>query len=104
MAPHYPVRTSLPANPPAASSILEVMASSEAMAHFERLGRAMAETRIVEPRPKDFRELIDRMCAIDSRCGMGTEDPLGGDLPSHLAYLGNRKVLLERSGRRVKCR
>lgn len=80
------------------------MANTEAMAHFKRLGRTMAETRVVEPRPKDFRELIDRMCAIDSRCGMGTEDPLGGDLPSHLAYLENRKVLMERSSRRGECR
>ena len=67
-----------------------------AIAHFERLGRALAETHVVEPRPKDFRELIDRMYAIDSRCGMGTEDPLGGDWHSHLAYLRNRRTLMKR--------
>lgn len=67
-----------------------------AIAHFERLGRAFAETHVVEPRPKDFKELIERMCAIDSRCGMGTKDPLGGDWHSHLAYLRNRQTLMER--------
>ena len=67
-----------------------------AIAHFEGLGRALAETHVVEPRPKDFKELIERMCAIDSRCGMGTEDPLGGDWHSHLAYLRNRRTLIGR--------
>ena len=67
-----------------------------AIAHFERLGRALAETHVPEPPPGSFRELVDRMCALDPNCGMGTEDPLGGDLASHLAYLRNRKRLMDR--------
>lgn len=75
-----------------------------ASAHFERLGRAMVETRIIEPRPKSFGEMIGRMCAIDRRCGWGTQDPLGGDWDGHLAYLHNREraVAWNRArGRRV---
>ena len=66
-----------------------------ASAHFERVARALADTHIVEPRPKSFAEVLERMYAIDPRCGMGTRDPLGGDWDSHLAYLHNRQVLIE---------
>lgn len=71
-----------------------------AIAHFKGLGRALAATHVPEPPPKDFRELIDRMCGIDPNCGMGTDDPLGGDWHSHMAYLRNRQVLIDR--RRVR--
>ena len=70
--------------------------------HFNRLGRALAETHVPEPPPKDFRELIERMVAIDPNCGMGTQDPLGGDWDSHLAYFRNRQLLTNRSGRHVR--
>lgn len=71
----------------------------EATKHFQRLGRALAETHAPEGPPKDFQELIDRMCAIDPSSGMGTEDPLGGDWDSHLAYLRARQMLVERGDR-----
>lgn len=66
-----------------------------ASAHFERVARALAETHFVEPRPKSFADMLERMYAIDPSCGMGTEDPLGGDWDSHLAYLHNRQILIE---------
>ncbi len=69
--------------------------NAKAIEHFERLGRALAETHVPEGPPRDFRELIDRMCAIDPLSGMGTEDPLGGDWDSHLAYLRARRMLVD---------
>ncbi len=69
--------------------------------HFNRLGRALAQAHVCEPRPKDFRELIERMVAIDPNSGMGTQDPLGGDWDSHLAYFRNRQMLMNRKGRHV---
>ena len=74
--------------------------NTEAIAHFERLGRALAKTHVPEGPPKDFRELVERMRAIDPDCGMGTEDPLGGDWESHLAYLRNRQILIDQRKRR----
>jgi len=72
---------------------------AEAIEHFRRLGRALAETHVAEGPPKDFQELIERMCAIDPASGMGTADPLGGDWDSHVPYLRNRRVLLDRKDR-----
>ena len=69
-----------------------VPVDSAALAHFAKLGRALDDTHTPEPRPKDFREIIERMLAIDPNCGKGTEDPLGGDWQSHLAYIRNRRV------------
>ena len=66
------------------------MTNKKDIAHFERLGRAIAKSRIPDPTPRDHLEVLARMEALDPNCGMGTEDPLGGDLPSHLAYLANR--------------
>ena len=40
------------------------------------------------------------MLAIDPGCGMGTDNPLGGDWQSHLAYIRNRQMLMQRSRRR----
>ena len=74
--------------------------NAEAIKHFRRLGRALAETPVADGPPRDFQELIERMCAIDPDSGMRTEDPLGGDWDSHLAYLRNRRILLERKDRR----
>ena len=69
-----------------------VPVDNAALAHFAKLGRALVDTHTPEPRPKDFREIIERMLAIDPNCGMGTENPLGGDWQSHLAYIHNRRV------------
>ena len=74
--------------------------NAEAIEHFERLGRALAETHVAEGPPQDMRELIERMCAIDPASGMGTDDPLGGDWDSHLAYLHNRRMLMHLRARR----
>lgn len=68
--------------------------------HFNRLARALAETHVAEPPAKDFRELIERMAAIDPNSGMGTHDPLGGDWESHLAYFRNRRLLTQPRGER----
>lgn len=76
----------------------------EAIEHFRQLGRALAETHVAEGPPKDFRELIERMCAIDPASGMGTADPLGGDWDSHVSYLRNRRILLARKDRRGPAR
>ncbi len=69
-----------------------------ALAHFERLGRALVETHTPEPAPASFGEIIERMLAMDPQCGMGTADPLGGDWQSHLAYIRNRRALMQRAG------
>ena len=74
--------------------------NAEAIEHFRRLGRLLAATHVAEGPPKDFQELIERMCAIEPDSGMGTEDPLGGDWDSHMAYLRNRRALLDRKERR----
>ena len=39
------------------------------------------------------------MKEIDPRSGMGTEDPLGGDLHSHLAYIRFREEWVKKHGR-----
>lgn len=73
--------------------------NAEAIEHFRRLGRALAETHVAEGPPRDFQELIERMRAIDPASGMGTTDPLGGDWDSHVSYLRNRRVLKDRKER-----
>ncbi|MXY51324.1 MAG: hypothetical protein F4Y86_02170 [Gammaproteobacteria bacterium] len=72
------------------------LTGNAALAHFAALGKALAETQRPEPPPRDLTEVIERMLAIDPNCGRGTPDPLGGDWPSHLAYVRNRAKLLER--------
>ena len=69
-----------------------------ALAHFDALGRALARTHRPEPVPKDLAEVIERMLAIDPKCGTGTADPLGGDWLSHVAYVRNRARLVKRLG------
>ena len=72
------------------------LTGNAALAHFRTLGKALAETHRPEPPPRDLTEVIQRMLAIDPNCGKGTPDPLGGDWPSHLAYVRNRAKLMER--------
>ena len=67
-----------------------------ALAHFDALGKALAQTHRPEPTPRDLTEVIERMLAIDPNCGTGTPDPLGGDWQSHLAYVRNRAKLIKR--------
>ena len=78
--------------------------NAEAIEHFRRLGRAFAGTHVAEGPPRDFQELIERMCAIDPDSGMGTADPLGGDWDSHVSYLRNRRILEDRRERRAPVR
>ena len=71
-----------------------------ALAHFKRIGRLIAESHRPDPPPKDFADMLKRMSALDRRCGMGTKDPLGGDLDSHLAYIRYREAwVVKRGGR-----
>ena len=58
--------------------------------HFERLGKAIAASHVPDPLPKNHLEVLAIMEAIDLRSGMGTKDPRGGDLPSHISYLEYR--------------
>ena len=81
----------------APSRLWGALTGEAALAHFERLGRALVETHTPEPAPVGFGEIIDRMLAIDPECGMGTTDPLGGDWQSHLAYIRNRRALAQRT-------
>lgn len=69
----------------------------ETIQHFERLGRVIAETRPCEPLPRTIKDVFEQMVAIDARFVKGTKDPLGGDLPSHLAYLEFRQAWLRRT-------
>lgn len=74
--------------------------NKKAIEHFEHVGRLIAKYRVSEPLPRTPSEVIDRMLAIDPRSGMGTKDPLGGDLVSHLAYIEFREEWVrKRSGR-----
>ena len=74
--------------------------NKKAIERFERLGRVIAESRRREPLPRSHKDVFDRMLAIDSRCGVGTEDPLGGDLASHLAYIEYREAWVTKRGHR----
>ena len=65
--------------------------NKKAIEHFERLGRAIAANRVCEPLPRTLQEVNDRMMQIDSRSGKGTNDPMGGDLASHRAYIKFRE-------------
>ena len=76
--------------------------NKKAIDHFKRLGRAIAKSREIEPLPRTGRYVIERMMAIDPRCGMGTEDPLGGDLASHIAYIRFREEWVQKRGGRGK--
>lgn len=76
------------------------MTDENPRAHFERIGKLIARSATIEPRPKDLRDLFHRMYTIDPNCGMGTEDPLGGDLSSHLAYIEYREAWVKRRGKR----
>ena len=64
-----------------------MLKGKDALAHFERVGRALAATERPEPLPRTPQEVIDRMVAIDPRSGMGSKDPMGGDLASHVAHV-----------------
>ena len=77
---------------------MTVLKGKDAIAHFERLGRAIAESERPDSPPKDFKELLYRMRALDRKFGMGTKDPLGGDLSSHLAYLEYREAWVAKRG------
>lgn len=68
------------------------------ISHFERVGRAIAQVRVCDPLPRTLKDVVDRMAAMDLRCGMGTKDPLGGDLASHLAYLEYREAWVKKRG------
>ncbi|MCY4128857.1 MAG: hypothetical protein OXG15_06395 [Gammaproteobacteria bacterium] len=74
--------------------------NKKAIKHFERLGKVIAESHVPEAPPKYHLEVRDRMMAIDPRCGSGTEDPLSGDLASHLAYLEFREAWVKKRGHR----
>lgn len=78
----------------------EVRVNKEAIEHFERLDRAIAESHVLEPPLKDHLEVLDRLMAIDPRCSSGSEDPLGGDLASHLTYLEYREAWVKKRGHR----
>ena len=64
-----------------------MLRDKDTLAHFNRLGRAIAKSRITEPLPRDPRDVMRAMCEIDSRSGKGTKDPFGGDLASHIAHI-----------------
>ena len=72
------------------------MPNKSDIAHFERLGRSIAKSRVYEPLPRTLREVVGRMLAINPRCGMGTYDLLGGDLASHLAYIEYREAWVKK--------
>lgn len=74
--------------------------NKEAIAHFERLGRAIARTRVIEPLPRTGRYVIDQMKKIDVRSGMGTDDFFDGDLASHVAYIEFREAWVKKKGGR----
>ena len=70
--------------------------NKEAIEHFKRVGRALAESHVADPLPKDLTAVINRMKAIDRRSLMGTDDPMGGDLASHQAYLEFRDAWVKK--------
>ena len=74
-----------------------MVVDKNALAHFERVGRALADSHVVDPPPKDFRDMLARMLAINPNCGKGTKDPMGGDMPSHIAYLKFRAEWLRKN-------
>ena len=76
------------------------MPDKEAIEHFERLGRAIAQSNVPDLSRRNHLEVLERMLAIDPRCGQGTKDPLGGDLVSHLAYLKYREAWVKKRGHR----
>lgn len=73
--------------------------NKQAIEHFERVGRAIVESHMPDPPPKDFREMLARMFAINPNCGKGTKDPLGGDLASHLRYIKFREEWIRKKER-----
>ena len=76
------------------------MPNKKAIEHFEQLGRAIAKSHVPDHAPRNHLEVLERMAAIDPRCGQGTKDPLGGDLASHLAYLKYREAWVKKRGHR----
>ena len=73
-----------------------LLRGKDALAHFKRVGRLIAENRVCEPHPRTLTDVIDSMVRIDPRCGKGTKDPLGGDLASHMAYIKNRRAWIDK--------
>ena len=61
--------------------------NKQAIEHFKHKGRVLADSHVADPLPEDLSYVIRRMKRISRRSLMGTENPLGGDLPTHLAYL-----------------
>lgn len=76
----------------------ELLKDSDALTHFEKVGRGLAKTRVCEPLPRTSEEVIDAMVAIDPRSGMGSEYPLGGDLASHVAHIQFFQKWVQSSG------
>ncbi len=74
--------------------------NKKALDHFERLGRAIARTRVVEPLPRTGRSVFEQMKKIDPRSGMGTDDFFDGDLASHVAYIEYREAWVKKKGGR----
>lgn len=74
------------------------MATNKYIRHFRRLGKAITESHVPDPLIKDPLKVLLRTAALDPRCGMGTEDPRGGDLLSHLAYLDYREAWVRKQG------
>lgn len=75
-----------------------MLKGKEALAHFERVGRALAKSEPAEPLPRTPDEVIDRMLAIDPNSGMGSKDPMGGDLASHIAHVKFFSAWVEKRG------
>ena len=79
---------------------MSVLKGKDALTHFERVRHALAKTEVTEPLPRSAEEVLDRMVRIDPRSGMGTNDPRGGDLASHLSYIEYREAWVEKRGGR----
>ena len=81
-----------------------MLKGKDALDHFERVGRALAKTRVRERLPRTTQEVLKQMRAIDSRSGRGTPDPMGGDLSSHVAHVEFFRAWVEKHGERDESR
>ncbi|MCY3857605.1 MAG: hypothetical protein OXG25_01710 [Gammaproteobacteria bacterium] len=70
--------------------------NEKAIKHFERVGRTIVASHVPDVPPTNFHDMLDRMFAINPNWGKGTNDSLGEDLPSHLAYLRFREAWIRK--------